>query len=90
MLSDSTESYDRGAKFGNYRQVPSLQEYVLVSQDRPLIERFVRQADTTWVLTDFRGPEQTFAFDTISVQVPLAEIYRGVTLPIYRPRSTAN
>jgi Uma2 family endonuclease len=39
VLSDSTEKYDRGVKFGHYRQIPSLQEYVLVAQDRPLVER---------------------------------------------------
>src|SRR5262245_5251681 len=48
VLSDSTEKYDRGTKFAHYRQVPSLQEYVLVAQDRPLLERYVRQGDGSW------------------------------------------
>jgi Uma2 family endonuclease len=39
VLSDSTEKYDRGVKFGHYRQLRSLQEYVLVAQDRLLVER---------------------------------------------------
>ncbi len=81
VLSDSTEKYDRGTKFGHYRQIPSLQEYVLVAQDRPLVERYVRQADATWVLTVFDDLTQTFAFASIPAQVALAEIYRGVTLP---------
>jgi Uma2 family endonuclease len=79
VLSDSTEKYDRGAKFGHYRQIPSLQEYVLVAQDQPLVERYVRQADDSWLLTVFQGLEQTFAFATVPVQVPLAEIYSGVS-----------
>src|SRR5262249_28209470 len=62
VLSDSTEKYDRGAKFGHYRQIPSLQEYVLVAQDRPLVERYVRQADNSWLLTVFEGLSQTFPF----------------------------
>jgi Uma2 family endonuclease len=81
VLSDSTEKYDRGAKFGHYRQVPSIQEYILIAQDRPLAERFVRQPDGSWVLTDFRDLSQTLAFATIPAQVTLTDIYRGITLP---------
>jgi Uma2 family endonuclease len=81
VLSDSTEKYDRGTKFAHYRQIPSLQEYVMVAQDRPLVERYVRQADATWVLTVFDDLTQTFAFASIPAQVALAEIYRGVTFP---------
>ena len=81
ILSDSTEKYDRGKKFGHYRQLPSLQEYVLVAQDRPLVERYVRQPDNTWVLTEFNDLTQTFAFGTLPVRIALAEIYRGVEFP---------
>lgn len=41
VLSESTEAYDRGAKFEQYRSVESLQEYLLVAQDRVFVERFV-------------------------------------------------
>jgi Uma2 family endonuclease len=81
VLSDSTEKYDRGAKFAHYRQLPSVQEYVLVAQDRPLVERFVRQADDTWVLTAFSDLNQMFTFGSVAAQVALAEIYRGITFP---------
>jgi Uma2 family endonuclease len=81
ILSDSTEKYDRGAKFAHYRQIPSLQEYVMVAQDRPLVERYVRQADATWVLTIFDDLTQTFAFASVPAQVALTEVYRGVTFP---------
>lgn len=81
VLSDPLEKYDRGAEFRHYRQIPSLQEYVLVAQDRPLVERYVRQADGTWVLTEFDDLSQTFAFGSIPVRVPLAEIYSRVKFP---------
>jgi Uma2 family endonuclease len=81
VLSDSTERYDRGVKFAHYRQLPSVQEYVLVAQDRPLVERYVRQPDDTWVLTAFSDMKQTFAFGTVPAKVPLAEIYSGVEFP---------
>jgi Uma2 family endonuclease len=81
VLSDSTEKYDRGLKFGHYRQLPSVQEYVLVAQDRPLVERYVRQPDGSWLLTAWNDLTQTFTFSSIPVQIPLAEIYRGVEFP---------
>lgn len=81
VLSDSTEKYDRGLKFAHYRQVPSVGEYVLVAQDRPLVERYVRQPDDTWLLTLFSGLTEIFAFVSIATEIPLAEIYRGVKLP---------
>jgi Uma2 family endonuclease len=82
VLSDSTEKYDRGTKFAHYRQMPSVQEYVMVAQDCPRVERYVRQDDGTWVLTVFSDLEQTFAFGAVHVQVALADIYRGVTFPV--------
>jgi Uma2 family endonuclease len=81
VLSESTEKYDRGFKFEQYRSVPSLQEYILISQDRPVIERFVRQADDRWELTTFKGLAETFAFGTLPVQIPMASIYRNVEFP---------
>jgi Uma2 family endonuclease len=45
VLSESTESYDRGAKFGHYQRIASLREYVLLTQDEAVCERFVRQDD---------------------------------------------
>src|SRR5262249_53469062 len=81
VLSDSTEKYDRGAKFGHYRQIPSLQEFVLVAQDQPLVERYVRQANGSWLLTVFSDPLGEFSFASIPVRVPLSEIYRGVKFP---------
>ncbi len=52
ILSDSTESYDRGRKFELYRRIPSLREYLLVSQRAPHIEQFIRQPNGGWLLGD--------------------------------------
>lgn len=78
VLSDSTEAYDRGAKFKHYRQIPSLQEYVLISQKEPLVERLVRQPNGDWLLTEFGDQTQPFVFASIPVQLAFADIYRGV------------
>lgn len=81
VLSDSTEGYDRGLKFENYWSVPSLQEYVVVSQHRPLVQRFLRQADNKWLLTNFESLSDVALFTSIDVAVPLAEIYLDVEFP---------
>lgn len=83
VLSDSTstEQYDRGRKFGHYRQLASLEEYVLVSQDRPMIERYVRQPDNTWNLKVFADPLGTFSLASVPAEVTLADVYRGVEFP---------
>lgn len=50
VLSDSSEAYDRGAKAAHYRRIPSLREYVLVSQREPLIEVYRRNERGNWEL----------------------------------------
>jgi Uma2 family endonuclease len=81
VLSDSTEKYDRGTKSRHFRQIPSLQEYVLIAQDQPLVERYVRQSDGDWLLTDFRELTTTFAYSSIPVKIALTDIYHGVEFP---------
>ena len=78
VLSPSTESYDRGAKFRNYQQIPTLMEYILVSQTEAVCERFVRQADGAWGLVSFVGLDAELAFTAVPARIPLAEIYSGV------------
>jgi Uma2 family endonuclease len=52
VLSDSTESYDRGRKFAHYRNIDSLREYVLVYQNECRVERFSRQDDGNWLYNE--------------------------------------
>jgi Uma2 family endonuclease len=81
VLSDSTERYHRGAKAQQYWRIASLQEYVLVSQSTPLVERRVRQPDGSWLMTEFSGLDQMVDFVSVSARVSLAEIYRNVEFP---------
>lgn len=75
VLSDSTETYDRGKKFWHYRHLPSLQEYVLIAQDEPLVEVFHRQADGQWLLRTFEGLDAMVHFESIDVDVPMRDLY---------------
>jgi Uma2 family endonuclease len=81
VLSPSTEKYDRGAKFRNYRQIPTLVEYILVAQDEAVCERFIRQTDGSWGFVSFVGLADTLAFHSVPANILLADIYAGIDLP---------
>ncbi len=75
MLSESTESYDRGKKFQHYRSIESLREYILVSQDEARIEKYVKQGDGFWVLSEAVGLDSEIEFASIECRIALAEVY---------------
>lgn len=82
VLSKSTENYDRSEKFQLYSQLDSFREYVLVAQDKPRAERFVRRDEGSWILTNFVGLDAVLELTTLGCSLPLAEIYEDVT---FRP-----
>ena len=77
VLSPSTERYDRTAKFWHYQQLTTLQDYVLVTQDAPQVERFSRQGDQ-WLYTAYKGLESSLPLPVLSIEIPLREIYEDV------------
>lgn len=79
VLSKSTEIKDRIFKFQRYKQVASLEEYVLVSQAEPLIERFGRRPGAPWAAySEARGLEAKLELDSLGIEIPLIEIYRDI------------
>jgi Uma2 family endonuclease len=80
VLSDSTERYDRGRKFGFYRTVESLAEYVLVAQDEDRVEQYTKQPDGRWLLTDHRSTEDSVELASIQCTLALREVYERVDL----------
>ena len=74
VLSDSTEAYDRGAKSAHYRRIPSLREYVLVSQGEPRVEVFRRIEAGRWELLEAR-PGETIELASLGVRLDVAAIY---------------
>jgi Uma2 family endonuclease len=75
VLSESTEAYDRGAKAAHYRRIPSLEEYVLVSRDEPLIEVF-RRSGQHWELYECR-PGGRVELTSVGVQLEVDAVYAG-------------
>lgn len=80
VLSPSTEAYDRGEKFLHYRTIESLEEYVLVSPDRVLVERFVR-AGEFWRLFTVTDLDASLELTSVGCEIPLRDIYERVELP---------
>jgi Uma2 family endonuclease len=81
VLSASTESIDRGPKWHGYQQIPSLREYVLVTQDRAFVERFARHGDL-WMYDAVEGIGNSLRLDSIGLTLPLAAVYEDVTFGI--------
>ncbi|HKG15038.1 MAG TPA: Uma2 family endonuclease [Pyrinomonadaceae bacterium] len=78
VLSESTERYDRGRKFGFYRTIESLAEYVLVAQDECRVEQYSKQPDGRWLLTDHRSPGDVVGLASVQCALRLSEIYEKV------------
>lgn len=78
VLSPSTESFDRGKKFQMYRQLDSLREYALVSQESARIERFYLNANGIWEFSDTVGLEASITLKSIDCTITLADVYANV------------
>ena len=82
VLSESTEARDRGVKFHRYQTwSPTLTDYVLVSQEMPLIEHFERQPDGSWTLRIYQGIEESFKIKSINCALKLADVYARIVFP---------
>lgn len=80
VLSPSTQHYDRGEKFLRYTNfIKSLTDYVLVSQDKPLVEHFSRQPDNSWQSVVIQGFEAVLPLTAIDAVLPLNELYENIS-----------
>lgn len=82
VLSPTTESFDRGAKFWRYRtHLATLTDYILVSQDFPFVDHFRRQSDDEWVLATADDIEGGINIASIDCTLRLSEVYDRVSFP---------
>jgi hypothetical protein len=79
-LSESTERFDRGKKFDSCRTIPSLQAYLMVTQDAPHLILYVRQPDQQWLLSEARALDDTLSIPPIDCRLSLADVYNKVLL----------
>lgn len=78
VLSPSTEAFDRGAKFQAYQMLDSLNEYVLVAQDRAVVEQYVRQSDGKWTYVAVIGLESSLQLPSVECTLNLSAVYDKV------------
>ena len=81
VLSPSTEAYDRGDKFTQYREIETFEEYLLISQDRPNVESWLRQPDGAWSIANHTSLDAAAKVRSLAIDIPLAEIYAGIDWP---------
>lgn len=78
VLSDSTERYDRGRKAEHYRRIASLQEYVLVAQAEPRVERYRRQSERDWAFSEASALDDGVDLASIGCVLTVRDVYDGV------------
>ena len=79
VLSQSTEAYDRGRKSAHYRNLYSLSDYLLISQEKPHIEHYTRQADNQWLLSETTDAEGVIPIASIDCKLQMSEVYDKVS-----------
>jgi Uma2 family endonuclease len=75
VLSKSTESYDRGAKFAHYRTIDSLSDYLLISQDKLLVEHYIRHEKKSWLLSEYVSLEDVIRISSVGCELAIADMY---------------
>ena len=80
VLSKSTAAYERTTKFGYYRTLSSVAEYLLIAQNVYHVEQDTKQTDNRWMLSDFRSLEDVLRLDSVQCSLALGEIYDKVSL----------
>ncbi|MEK7724807.1 MAG: Uma2 family endonuclease [Acidobacteriota bacterium] len=80
VISESTEAKDRGEKMLAYRTLESLQEYVLVSQDKAIVEQYTKTVEGNWIHKVTIGLKSKVKFESMEVEITLEEIYQRIKL----------
>jgi Uma2 family endonuclease len=82
VLSTSTEKYDRGDKFQEYRNIPTFKEYILISQDKMYVEVFFKPDDIIfWQYRSYQNLDETIELKSVDCEISLADIYFGWVKP---------
>lgn len=82
VLSKSTANYDRGDKFYLYRQIPSLQEYLLIEQDKYQVDIYFKQANTDlWKIRRIEGKDALVQLQSLNLEIKMSDLYYDIELP---------
>lgn len=75
ILSDSTQTYDRGDKFKLYRDIPSLKEYILIDSEHISIEAFFLNSKNNWELQLYTDQSEKLTLKSLGIDLSISEIY---------------
>ncbi len=78
VLSNSTKNYDRGEKFVHYRTISSFQEYLLIDQSQPHVEKYVKQELDEWLFKEYHGLDARVTLSSLGVEFGLSDLYEDV------------
>ena len=80
ILSASTKNYDKGQKFDLYRDIQTLKEYILIDSEQVVVEKFYRNDDNSWLLTEYKTLESSFSINSVDLELKLSDIYYDVKI----------
>ncbi|TAD94999.1 MAG: Uma2 family endonuclease, partial [Bacteroidetes bacterium] len=80
ILSDATEEYDRTIKYENYKKIPTLRQYTLISQDKIQVENFVKNAFGIWICTVYTSKNDRFSIIEDQFQLCVGDLYLQTSL----------
>ncbi len=75
VLSKSTKEYDKNDKFLTYQKIETIQEYVLISQNRPAVQQYIKQTDGSWKYLATIGIDSEVTFESVETTLKLEDIY---------------
>lgn len=77
VLSPTTAAFDRGDKFADYRTLETLEEYVLISQERMTVDCFRRNLEGLWVLYPYNKGDEIF-LASVDFRCPIEALYEDI------------
>lgn len=78
VLSKSTGRYDKVGKFFKYQRIPSLQQYILISQYAIAVEYYIRMEDGQWIYAAMDKLEDVLAIPSLQLELKLEDVYAAV------------
>jgi Uma2 family endonuclease len=78
VLSKSTQGYDKSEKFDYYRSIPTVEEYILIHQNKVDVEQFYQTGKKRWSFREYDAEDEAIALNSVPFQISLADVYNKV------------
>ncbi|MFB2918673.1 Uma2 family endonuclease [Aerosakkonema funiforme] len=89
VLSQSTKGYDREKKFEAYRTIETLQEYLLIDQNKIRVEQFSKAGKKRWSFYEYDEEDEAIALTSVSFQIALVDLYNKVKFAVVESEGDA-